>query len=225
MDVPVDTTTRASHPLGELEQRIKARIREFELSALLDLLASIGYDPADIELRGHFGASPQPGIVHDIEFSGPPLRGVRPVPLDPVRHPVATHVAITVNLGLLSCRSPLPSYLLRMCQALETSDPLLELMRALDRSLLHTRLTSDLPDRMLAGWGDVCRDFLRIHGLDSPLGLWWLFGHVFPELEVHVHRIIDDYRVPFDPARLGTSSLGRCAFGNTSRITLVQKRA
>lgn len=220
MDLPADATARASYDLGELELRIKSRIREFELSALLDLLASIGYDPGDIELRGHLGSSPQPGMVHDIEISGPPLRGVRPSPPLATRRPVAARVVLTVNLGLLSCRSPLPSYLLRMCQELETADPMLELLRALDRSLLHTRLTSDLPDRLLAGWDDVHRDFLRIHGLDSPLGLHWLFRSVFPELEAHVHRITDDYRVPFDPARLGTSSLGRCAFGNTSRITV-----
>lgn len=222
MNLPVDTTTRGPRTVGELELRIKARIREFELSALLDLLASIGYDPAEIELRGHPSASPQPTMIHDIEISGPPLRGVRPFPPSAARAPIETRVTITVNLGLLSCRSPLPSYLLRMCEQLDTSDPMLELMRALDRPLLHTRLTSDLPDRLLPGWDDVRRDFLRIHGLDSPLGLHWLFRHVFPELGVHVHRVTDDYRVPFDPARLGSSVMGRCAFGNTSRITVFE---
>jgi hypothetical protein len=32
--------------LAELQRSIRERIREFEISALLDLLASIGYDPA-----------------------------------------------------------------------------------------------------------------------------------------------------------------------------------
>jgi hypothetical protein len=203
--------------LAELQRSIRERIREFEISALLDLLASIGYDPAEIVFRGHRSASPQPSLLHDIELAGPPTQAAGSAG---PREPSTPKVTITVNLGLLSCRSPLPSYLLRLCQELETSDPVIELLQLLDRSLLRTRLTSDQPERMLASWGDVRRDFLSIHGLDSPLGLHWLFRNVFPELGVRVRRVIDDYRVPFAAARLGFADLGRCAFGTTSRVTV-----
>lgn len=208
MDLP--TPSRPPATLAELQRSIVERIREFDVTALLDLLLSIGYDLADIELRGHMTACPQPTMIHSIA-----LRGA-----DGACSPGEAKVTITVNLGLLSCRSPLPSYLQRLCRALETSDPLLELLALLDRSLLRRRLMSDQPERMLAGWPEVRRDFLRIHGLDSPLGLHWLFRTVFPELGVRVRRQTDDYRVPFHAARLGTAALGRCAFGNTSRITV-----
>jgi len=223
MDLPVRPLPPTS--LAELQRSIRERIREFDVPALLDLLTAIGYDPAEIVFRGHPSASPQPSMLHDIELLGAPT----PVGLPatavttaaaPVRELVPPKVAITVNLGLLSCRSPLPSYLLRLCHALETGDPLMELLRLLDRSLLATRLTADGPERLLPSWGDVRRDFLGIHGLDSPLGLHWLFRNVFPELGVRVRRQTDDYRMPFAGARLGFSNLGRCAFGTTTRITV-----
>jgi hypothetical protein len=223
MDLPVRPL--APFSLTELQRSIRARIREFDVPALLDLLAAIGYDPAEIVFRGHVSASPQPSMLHDIELLAAPTpvglpRGTVGAVGAAARELTPPKVEITMNLGLLSCRSPLPSYLLRLCHALETSDPLIELLRLLDRSLLATRLTADRPERLLASWGDVRRDFLSIHGLDSPLGLHWLFRNVFPELGVRVFRQTDDYRVPFAGARLGFSSLGRCAFGTTTRLTV-----
>lgn len=215
MDPPAKPTAASASPLAELQRSIVARAREFEISALLDLLASLGYEAAEVAFRGHLSASPQPTLVHEVELAQPPrAHGFGS------GAPAGPGVTITVNLGLTSCRSPLPSYLLRLCQQLETQHPMRELLDLLDRSLLHARLTSDQPDRMLDGWADVQRDFLRIHGLDSPMGLHWLFRHVFPELGVHVHRITDDYRVPFAAARLGYSSLGHCSFGTTSRLSV-----
>lgn len=206
MDLPA--LPAAPPTLAELERRIRAQIQSFDVPALLDLLESIGYDPREVEFRGHLGASPRPSIIQDIEIRGN----------TDVAASTDAKITITVNVGLLSCRSPLPSYLQRLCQELETSDPMLELLRMLDRSLLSTRLTSDRPERIVDGWSDVRRDFLSIHGLDSPMGLHWLFRTVFPELGVRARRLTDGYRVPFDTARLGEASLGRCVFGNTARI-------
>ncbi|MCH9679837.1 MAG: hypothetical protein K0V04_00260 [Deltaproteobacteria bacterium] len=214
MDLPAKPRAPGPLSLAELQGRIKRRIREFDPTALLDLLASIGYEPEQIGFRGHLSASPQPSIIHDIELLG------RPGGEGSEAEPSGPRVMITVNLGLVSCRSPLPSYLLGLCHDLDVRDPVRELLDMLDRSLLHTRLTADRPARILSSWGDVRLDFLRIHGLDSPMGLRWLFAHVFPELSVRVHRVTDDYRVPFDAARLSFSALGRCAFGDTSRLTV-----
>lgn len=203
MDLPVTVTTRGPATLAEIQHDIRARVREFEISALLDVLAAIGYGPADIVFRGSMSASPQPSLLDDIEFD-----------------PTQSRVTISVHLGLVSCRSPLPSYLLRMCREVATAEPLRVLLALLDHSLIGKRLTAERPEHMLPNWDDVCRDFLRLHGLDSPLGLQWLFRHVFPELGVHVRRTTDAYSVPFDAARLGFADLGRCAFGNRSRTTV-----
>ena len=204
---PLEAPARvATDRLAEVERKIVERIREFDVTALLDLLASIGHGPDDIVFRAYRVSGPQPTLLHEIEF----------LP----RRPGAgsARVLITVNVGLLSCRSPLPSYFQRLLGDIETGDAVLELIAVLDRSLLHTRLTWDHRERSLAMWDMTRRNFLRIFGLDSPLGLDWLFRRVFPELGVEVRRISDEYRVPYDGATLGESRLGACTFGNIARV-------
>jgi len=196
----------AADRLAEIEQKIVERIRDFEVTALLELLASIGHGPVDIAFRAHHASGPQPTLLHAIEFP-PRLPGL-----------TAARVLITVNLGLLSCRSPLPSYFQRLLRDVETADPLIEMIDVLDRSLLHTRLTWDRRERSVATWDMTRRNFLRVFGLDSPLGLDWLFRRVFPELGVQVRRISDEYRMDFDGATLGSSKLGACTFGAVARV-------
>lgn len=201
------STSVAADRLSALEQEIRRRIREFEVPALLDLLASMGHGPGDIQFRAHRASGPQPTLLHAIEF--PPRSELAPA---------AARVIVTVNLGLLSCRSPLPSYFQRFFQNVDTYDPVTELLEVLDRSLLHTRLAWDRRERSVARWDMTRRNFLRIFGLDSPLGLDWLFRRVFPELGVEVRRTSDEYRVPYDGATLGRSKLGECTFGAIARV-------
>lgn len=194
-------------PLGALESAVVARIREFEVGALLDVLASIGYGPDELEFRAHAANGPRPTLLHAITFPDPQARA----------HGHA-RVVITVNLGLLSSRSPLPTYFRRFLQDMDTRDPVLELLDVLDRSLLHARLTSERPERVLANWERVSQDLVEVFGLDSPIGLTWLFRQVFPELAVRVRRIFDDRSIPYDGATLGTSQLGECSFGDFARV-------
>ena len=206
------TTSAVSPSSGDgldvLERAIVERIREFEVPALLDLLASIGYGAHDVEFRGHLARGPQPTLVHAIEF---------PARAQPT-HTARRVVIITVNLGLLSCRSPLPSYFQRFLADMDTRDGVLELLEMLDRSLLHMRLTCARPDRMVDRWAHTQQDFVRNFGLDSPIGLDWLFRQVFPELGVIAHRINDERAVPFNGASLGASKLGECSFGRLTRV-------
>ncbi|MCY1059603.1 hypothetical protein [Nannocystis sp. SCPEA4] len=193
--------------LAAIEQAVVARIREFELGALLDLLAAIGYGPGELEFRAHLASGPQPSLLHAIAFPA-----ASPRAHDPAK------VVITVNLGLLSCRSPLPTYFLRFLRHMDTRDPVLELIEVLDRSLLHARLTSVRPEHRLGEWHGIRRDLLRVFGLDSPIGLTWLFRQVFPELGVRVRRIQDEHRVPYDGATLGSSRMGECSFGDVAHV-------
>lgn len=194
-------------PLDLLEAAITRRIREFEVPALLDLLTSIGYGPDHVEFRGHLARGPQPTLLHAIEF---PSRAQ-------AMHVVPT-VVVTINLGLLSCRSPLPTYFHRFLADMDTRDGVLELLELLDRSLLHTRLTCDRPERSVESWKRVQLDFVRSFGLDSPIGLDWLFRQTFPELGVFVRRVVDERAVPFIGASLGFGKLGECSFGNLTRV-------
>lgn len=193
--------------LEAVEAKIVARIRDFEVTALLDLLTTLGYGADNIVFRGHLAVGPQPSLLHAITF-----------PPRPHGAHARSEVIITVNLGLASCRSPLPSYFQRFLANLNTRDPVLELLETLDSSLLHERLTCDRPERVLPTWPSTQRNVLRIFGLDSPLGLRWLFLRVFPELGVHVQRIHDAQLLPYHGARLGASKLGACSFGDRTRV-------
>ncbi len=190
--------------LESLRRAIEARAKDFEIPALLDLLASLGYGPGQIEFRGKPARRPQPSLVEAVEF---PSRSGE------------VRAVITVNLGLLSCRSPLPSYFQRFLRDASYGEGLTELLRLLDNSLLHTRLSASRPECVLSEWREVQHDFVRSYGLDSPLGLQWLCRQVFPELGVLVRRVTDERSVPFIGARLDNESkLGSCSLGRQTKI-------
>lgn len=203
----MNTAALHDRDLDTLEALISSRIREFQVCALLDLLESIGYAPEDVEFRGHRARGPQPTLIHTITF---------PARVEPER--AGGKVVVSVNLGLLSCRSPLPTYFQRFFNDIDSHDAVLELLHTLDRSLLQTRLARERPERAIADWPQTQRDFLRVFGLDAPIGLSWLFRTVFPELGVVVRRITNDYAIPFVGAMLGVSELGACSFGDRTNI-------
>jgi hypothetical protein len=206
-----------------LRRAICARARELEIGALLDLLATLGYRPDDICFRGHLGEAPQPTLVHRVQFAEPigapadTADDTLDAPLEPAG---AAPVTVTVNLGLLSCRSPLPSYFQHLLRDGVRYEPLIELLQLLDRNLLRRRLTCDRPEHIVAQWRAITGDLVRIHGLDSLVGLSWLFRHVVPELPSAVARTTDELRVPYASARLGLSALGSACVGATTPVDI-----
>src|SRR4029077_13960038 len=76
----------------------------------------------------------------------------------------------------------------------------------------------DRPERTVGAWDEITGDLVRIHGLDSLVGLSWLFRHVFPELPAIVERTSDELRVPYASARLGFSALGSACLGAATWI-------
>lgn len=190
---------------AEIRARIRARIRSFDATALLDLLAHLGYGPADIAFRAHESSAPQPSLLHDIEFDGEADRGPR--------------VTITVNVGLASCRSPLPSYFTGLLADMDIGEPLRALLDLLDHALIRDRLLAERPERGFgASWEQVRRDFVALAGMCSPSGVDWLFRHVFPELDVLVRRGTAAHAMPSGGVRIGVARLGGCAFGNRSLV-------
>jgi len=165
---------------------------------------------------GAVGASIGLGSVAELAASATTRRPARM----PRRHSTsgAAPVTVTVNLGLLSCRSPLPSYFQHLLRDTVLYEPLVELLQLIDRSLLRDRLTCDRPERIVAQWQDITSDLVRIHGLDSLAGLSWLFRHVFPELPAVVERTGDELRVPYASARLGFSALGSACVGASTPV-------
>jgi hypothetical protein len=176
------------------EQRLRERIRGFDIPALLAVLAASGYGDARIEYRGHRTTLHQSHLVHDIQF---------------VHHP-DKRVIITVNMGLLSGQSPLPSFLMQTMDQLD-HDRLERFIGFFDHLLLEECFKGLYPERdgrLLPGWADTLRDRLRMLRPTSPSTLHWLFTKVFPDVEIAVRREVRSQRVPAREMRLGATALG-----------------
>ncbi|PTL85382.1 hypothetical protein [Vitiosangium sp. GDMCC 1.1324] len=179
---------------GPLEQRIRERIRSFDVPALLEVLNASGYGDAEIEYRGHRTTVHQSHLVHDIQFIHQPRK----------------RVVITVNMGLLSAQSPLPSFLMRTMDQLD-HDRLERFIGFFDHQLLQECFAGLYPERdgaLLPGWPEAAKDRLRLLRPTSLSTLHWLFRKTFPEAEISVRREVRQQRVPAREMRLGSSALG-----------------
>ena len=182
--------------MGEsrLEQRIRENIRGFDIPALLDVLAASGYGDAEIEYRGHRTTVHQSHLVHDIQFIHQPRK----------------RVVITVNVGLLSAQSPLPSFMMRTMDQLD-HDRLERFIGFFDHQLLEEFFAGLYPERdetLLPGWSAAVKERLRLLRPSCPSTLHWLFSKVFPDAELSIRREVRPQRIPSREMRLGTSALG-----------------
>ena len=179
---------------GIVEQRIRESIRSFDIPALLDVLAASGYGDAELEYRGNRTTVHQSHLVHDIQFIHSPTK----------------RVIITVNVGLLSAQSPLPSFLMQTMDQLDHSR-LERFIGYFDHLLLQECFAGLYPERdveLLPGWPEAARDRLRLLRPTCPSTMHWLFCKVFPEAEVSVRREVRQQQVRAREMRLGASALG-----------------
>ena len=191
-----------------LHDEIEARVREFDVSSLLLLLDEIAPSgrPYAIARAGHPARSPQPAWLEAIAF-------------EPQEDPSA--VSLTANLGLASCRSPLPDYFCELFNNPDVRDPLRELLSLLDDRLLERRFASYRPEddrTIFPSFADTRRDMLCLGALRSPAALRWLFQKIYPELRVTVRRAPQDRALPAPDARLGAGVLGRAALGGRAVV-------
>ncbi len=188
-------------------QSIRKRIREFDLVALLNLLEWLGYRHEDIIFHSKLSRLSARSLIEDIEFLPPP----------------GQTVLVSVNFGLLSYQTPLPTYFLKMVEQENIDVPrfLAFLQFFADRMIrdfLHAiRPESDA--RLGLGWQRSGRHLLRLLGVQSPSTLHWLFQLVFPELEVAVVRDSHWHWLAPGHIRLGANTLGEGAvFGGRTRV-------
>lgn len=177
-----------------LEQRIRERIRSFDIPALLELLARMGYGEADIEYRSHRTNVHQGHLVHDIQFLPPPRK----------------RVVLTVNVGLLSIQSLLPSFLLQALERQDT-DRMERFLGYFDHLLLRARFSGLHPERdasLMPGWEGTALHRLRLLRPTCPSTLHWLFSRIYPEAEISVRREVRRQQVSTTHMRLGTTTLG-----------------
>lgn len=188
---PPGTTPQAAP--ASMEERIAERIRDFDLPALMDVLATAGYTRSEIEFRSHRTLVSHGHLVHAIHFERQPRR----------------RVVVTVNLGLLSVQSPLPSFLFKAMDQTD-HDSLEDFLAYFDHHLLRARFAGLCPERdeSLLGGREAAEDRLRLLRLSCPSSLHWLFARVFPEGEVRVRRTTEQQPMPAPGLRLGASTLG-----------------
>lgn len=190
-----------------LEPRIEERIRDFDVSALLLLLAEIAPDvPYALRRAGYPASAPRPSWLEAITF------GPKDAP---------PSAAVAANLGLSSCRAPLPDYFRELSRDPDVNGALGELLSVLDDRLLERRFASYRPEGdpgIFPSFPGTRRDVLCLGALRSPAALHWLFHKIYPELRVNVRRLPQAHTMPAPDARLGAASLGLAALGGRAVV-------
>ncbi|UQA56300.1 hypothetical protein [Polyangium aurulentum] len=182
---------------------IRARARDFDIAPLVELLSK-RFPGRPIVFRSHPSLAPQASVVHDVELS-------------------PSEIVITVNLGLRSSTSPLPSYFLDLFVDPAGGDALAAVVEMLDAGLLPPRLATHRIDTSSLFPGDAARARKQILGLAqpaSPSTLHWLFSTLFPELRVRVERSPLLGALAADEAVVGEAMLGAATLGGLARVPL-----
>lgn len=178
----------------EIIDRLKRRINEFDIFALLDLLEHLGLDLNQIEFKGYRGNESQPGMVRSIDFK---KNG---------------KVSVEFFYGLLGANSPLPSYFFRMADNGEIDDlHFSEFFGFIDQALIKTWLKTMYPERFNISYmfRESRRNWISAFSkLGSINQVKWLFDLVFPELQVRVNRIQVTNTQAARPAVIGKSKIG-----------------
>jgi hypothetical protein len=210
-------------PLVPLEVKVRDRAREFTLPALLDVLRFLNYRSEDIEFRSHMSYARPSSLIHSVEFLGDEYGATAPPGVPPRRtnNSGRRKVVVTVNLGLLSVQSPLPSYLLKFAESLE-GETLIDFLGFFDHHLIKRRAMSLHPERdrtVFADWAQAQSELLQMLGLGAPSTLYWLCERIYPELGIRVERSTAQKPLRAQGAVLGHAVLGEgCAFGAETSV-------
>lgn len=154
------------------ERRLIREARRFELEALLRALLSLGYPREAVLFQSHWTRTSPASFVESLRLGRAPAGG-----------PLAV---ITLNMGLLSAQSPLPTHFLRALDDGRVDEDKVEVFfHFFDHVLIARHLDAAQRDALPR---QTAAQLLRVIGLSSPTGLHWLATRLFPELEVSVGR-------------------------------------
>ncbi|HTN84096.1 MAG TPA: GPW/gp25 family protein [Sorangium sp.] len=157
------------------ERRLAREARRFDLRPLLEVLRENGYEREDILFEGARDSSTSASIIEAIRFLPPPARGA----------------VITLNLGVFSDGTLLPSYFLEQIESSPDPDRFYDFIRFFDHRLIEGYLRAVYPEDAGGPFGDfdrALRSYFRMLGLGSVSTLQWLWQLYFPELCVRVTR-------------------------------------
>lgn len=188
--------------MNSLEAKISREIHRFDLISLIFLLYKLGYSQDQIFFVSHYDISSQPSLMRKIQFHESPQR----------------QVTVFVNVGLMSVQTPVPSYFFRQLdRGLVDADTFGEFVAFFDQLLLREFVLAIYPEinpKLFQDWELAKRHFVGNLNLRSCSTLHWLFGVVFPELEVQVEKALLGRSMETRDIVLGLSRLdGNCVFG------------
>jgi hypothetical protein len=184
------------------EERIAARAREFDAAALVALLRET-FPGRAVRFASHPSLATQGTIVRSVEFH------------------TGDEILVTLNLGLASATSPLPSDFLELLADAHIGPALAQLLAVADDRLLGDRVAALAPEaspRLLPGVPGLYADSLTLARPASPVTAHWIFSSAYPELGVTVRRAPIRRGMPAEGLRLGHATLGHAAFGEEAEL-------
>jgi hypothetical protein len=193
----------------DLERKISKKIHEFDLISLLKLLMYHGYLLEEIHFRSHMSTCSQSGLIQGIEFLYQPDR----------------QVVITINMGLLSAQSSLPSYFQKNVDAKDIdSISFGDFIGYFDHFLIRNYIFNIYPEKntkYFSDWEITKRQYLQIMDLKSSSTLFWVFQLVFPELKIQVKKMVMGRGLKASALIMGRTILGSDAvFGKKTEATV-----
>lgn len=196
-----------------LEQKIAREVQRFDFISLIHLLYTMGYSPEQILLVSHHQNCSQSALIQDIEF----------------RHTPVPRVTISLNMGLLSAQSPLPSYFMKKIdEGFIDSDRFIKFLQFFDHLLLRRYALSIYPEanhEIYPSWEKAKRQYTLMLNLRACSTLHWLFDLVFPELTVQVEKAMLRRTLTTQNIVLGRSRLdGSAFFGRKAAVPVHGRR-
>jgi hypothetical protein len=203
------TTERHISSIEDLERKISNKIHEFDLISLLKLLIHHEYLLEEIHFRSHMSTCSQSGLIQGIEFLYQPDR----------------QVVITINMGLLSAQSALPSYFQKNVDTKDIdSISFGDFIGYFDHFLIRNYIFNIYPEKNIkyfSDWEITKRQYLQIMDLKSSSTLFWIFQLVFPELKIQVKKMVMERGLQASALIMGKTILGSDAvFGKKTEATV-----
>lgn len=197
----------------KIQEKISGRLHDFDIISLLRLLFYLGYSPEDITFKSYNSLCSQAGLIRKIRF---------------VTHP-SSSVVITLDMGLLSAQSPLPSYFQKNIErSLIDVKAFYEFIGCFDHLLMSEFFKCVYPELNLNPVFEVDAlksTMIRMLDLRSCTTLDWIYRLVFPELEVCIEKAAVLRQVSMVPLTLGRAILGENAvFGDQTKIMVSGRR-
>jgi hypothetical protein len=207
-NIPVTTESHIS-PVEDFERKISKKIHEFDLFSLLKLLMYHGFLLEEIHFKSHMSTCSQPGLIQGIEFLYQPER----------------QVVITINMGLLSAQSALPSYFQKNVDTKDIdSISFGDFIGYFDHFLIRNYIFNIYPEKNIkyfSDWEITKRQYLQIMDLKSSSTLFWIFQLVFPELKIQVKKMVMERGLQASALIMGKTILGSDAvFGKKTEATV-----